>query len=74
MKYKMPLIGYDYDNTPMNAADGLVGGRMPAKKHTKKPHTNAGRSTRGEMVSKLMKAHGMSLGQASKYIKEHKMY
>ena len=70
----MPLIGYNYDNTPMNDADGLVGGRMTTKKHTKMPHTNAGRSSRGAMVSKLMKAHGMSLGQASKYIKEHKMY
>lgn len=31
------------------------------------------RSARGAMVSKLMKEKGMSLGQASKYIKEHKM-
>jgi hypothetical protein len=39
----------------------LAGG---AKK-TRKP------SARGAMISKLMKEHGMSLGEASKYLKEH---
>jgi hypothetical protein len=28
-------------------------------------------SERGQMISKLMKEHGMSLGEASKYLKEH---
>lgn len=34
---------------------------------------SAARKARGAMVSKLMKEKGMSLGEASKYIKEHGM-
>jgi hypothetical protein len=30
------------------------------------------RQARGQMISKLMREHGMTLGQASKYLKEHK--
>lgn len=30
------------------------------------------RRQRGAMISKLMKEHGMTLGEASKYLKEHK--
>lgn len=38
------------------------------EKKTRKP------SPRGQLISKLMKEKGMSLGQASKYIKENKLY
>lgn len=47
----------------------VVGGR---KKRAKAGPSDA-RRARGAMVSKLMKEKGMSLGEASKYIKEHGM-
>jgi hypothetical protein len=47
----------------------VVGGR---KKRAKAGPSDA-RRRRGAMVSKLMKEKGMSLGEASKYIKEHGM-
>jgi hypothetical protein len=40
-------------------SEGAVGGRL------KKP------SARGEKIKAVMKQHGLSLGQASKYIKEN---
>lgn len=48
-----------------------VGG---ARRRTRKASApSSSRRARGAMVSKLMREHGMSLGQASKYIKEHGM-
>jgi hypothetical protein len=29
---------------------------------------------RSEVVKRVMREHGLSLGQASKYVKEHKLY
>jgi hypothetical protein len=41
-------------------------------KKSTKPYD--GRAKRGEIVKKVMKEHGLSLAQASKYVKEHKLY
>lgn len=36
--------------------------------------TKRGESVRGDIVAELMKKHGMKLGEASKYVKEHGLY
>ena len=36
--------------------------------------TGGARSARGKIVSEVMKKHGLGLGQASKYVKEHNLY
>jgi hypothetical protein len=41
------------------------------EKKAKASKATGARSARGAMVSKLMKEQGMSLGEASRYIKEH---
>ena len=57
----IPIIG--------NIARGIgLGKGEKAKKPSK---ATGARSARGAMVSKLMKEQGMSLGEASRYIKEH---
>jgi len=48
-------------------AQSVVGGR----KKRKSAGPNDARRRRGAMVSKLMKEKGMTLGEASRYIKEH---
>lgn len=50
----------------------MSAGEEEMKKPMKKKASGR-KSARGAMVSKLMKQHGMSLGEASKYIKEHGM-
>jgi hypothetical protein len=45
--------------------NGRSGGRKAMPKEAKKS------SQRGQMISRLMKEHGMTLGQASKHLKEH---
>jgi len=53
-------------------APGLSGGaHVVGGKKTRAP--SAARKARGAMVSKLMREKGMTLGEASKYIKEHGM-
>jgi hypothetical protein len=63
-------------------ASGVSGGRVVGGMNTgayegegKKAKRVVGcgdkRRTRGELISKLMKEHGMTLGEASKHIKEH---
>lgn len=47
------------------------GGRRYRKKRSAR---GGARSVRGAMVSKLMRQHGMGLGEASRYIADHKMY
>jgi len=61
-------MGYDLGHDVIGPA--IFGrGRRKAK-----PSTSTGaKSRRGQMVSKLMREKGMSLGQASKYIKEHNL-
>jgi hypothetical protein len=36
--------------------------------------TKRGETVRGALVAELMKKHGMKLGEASKYVKEHGLY
>lgn len=51
---------------------GVTGGGMTGgKKRRRKAGANDKRKKRGAMISRLMKQEGMSLGQASKYIKEN---
>jgi hypothetical protein len=40
----------------------------------RKPKTTKAPSARGQLISKLMKQHGMSLGQASAHIKQNGLY
>jgi hypothetical protein len=47
------------------AGGGRAGGAAPMEKAAKKS------SQRGQMISKLMKEQGMTLGEASKHLKEH---
>jgi hypothetical protein len=51
------------------ATTGVRGGRV--KKPRAKAGDNDARKLRGAAVSRLMKEHGMSLGEASKHIKEN---
>lgn len=49
-----------------------MGKAMPDAKHGGRVTVSgAGRSARGQAISKLMKNKGLTLGQASKYLKEH---
>lgn len=63
----------------MNGGSRVIGGmntgRYEGEGKKAKRTVGAGdkRRTRGAMISKLMKEEGMSLGEASKYIKEHGM-
>ena len=50
----------------------VTGGRKKKAKRAPASASDA-RRKRGAMVSKLMKEHGMTLGEASKHIKEHGM-
>ncbi len=50
---------------PRAVGMGRAGGAMPMEKAAKRS------SQRGQMISKLMKEHGMTLGQASKHLKEN---
>lgn len=52
---------------------GAYEGEGKAKKVKRTVGAGDKRRTRGAMISKLMKEEGMSLGEASKYIKEHGM-
>jgi len=50
------------------------GGSIIPELQTRRSNIGSGaRSTRGAMVSQLMREKGMSLGEASRYIKEHRM-
>jgi hypothetical protein len=53
------------DSPPKVPKKGIKGGRVTPAGAGKKS------SVRGQMISKIMKAKGMTLGQASKYLKEH---
>lgn len=57
----IPIIG--------NIARGIGLGK--GEKKAKASKATGARSARGAMVSKLMKEQGMTLGEASRYIKEH---
>jgi len=50
---------------PRAVGMGRAGGAKPMEKAAKRS------SQRGQMISKLMKEHGMTLGQASKHLKEN---
>ena len=52
---------------------GAYEGEGKAKKAKRTVGAGDKRRTRGAMISKLMKEHGMTLGEASKHIKEHGM-
>ena len=70
-------------NTPNVAAGRVVGGAamvsgpgyeaVGGKKKRAPAAPSDARKKRGAMVSKLMREHGMTLGEASKHIKEHGM-
>jgi hypothetical protein len=52
---------------------GNTGGRRRGRGQTGGASTGGGdaRRARGQMVSRLMREKGMSLGEASRYIKQH---
>lgn len=55
-----------------NYAASSSGSIIPELQSRKSNIGSGSRSARGAMVSKLMKEHGMSLGEASRYLKENK--
>ena len=54
-------------------ADRVSGSIIPELQGRKSNIGSGARSARGAMISQLMREKGMSLGEASRYIKEHKM-
>jgi len=56
------------DEIGVGGAGAVIGG---GKKKRAASAVSSRRRARGQAISRLMKQHGMTLGQASKYIKEH---
>jgi hypothetical protein len=58
------------------AGEGLKrkGGKVVKKSIVPLVGTKRGNKARGDILAELMKKKGMSLGEASRYIKEHKLY
>jgi len=71
----------DEDDELMKLLEGLVGeglkrkgGKVVKKSIVPLVGTKRGNKARGDILAELMKKKGMSLGEASRYIKEHKLY
>lgn len=61
-----------YGRKPKQSKD--VGVYHGGAKPKAKPKAQGGRNKRNEIVKKVMREKGMSLPQASKYVKEHNLY
>lgn len=62
----------DDGTEPLLRARGLK--RMAKKKPAPIVGHKRGERVRGDVVAEVMRKHGLSLGQASKYVKEHNLY
>jgi hypothetical protein len=65
------FIKYYPKTRAYNEINKATGSHLPAIGFGKKPRA---KSARGAIVSQVMKEHGLSLPQASKYVKEHGLY
>lgn len=69
------LIGTEADKLALAVSEGLIGSGMKVGGKTMRPQPSAskpdGRSVRAQLVKSIMAKHGLSLPQASKYLKEY---
>jgi hypothetical protein len=71
MRYRgdMQAMGKPLDDYAASSSGSII----PELQSRRSNIGSGARASRGAMVSQLMREKGMSLGEASRYVKEHKM-